>query len=112
MERRNVGTIRGESPKQDLTSAKDLPIELQRDASHPTIDQNQFLSISHNTAGRTTLLNWLITQAEGTSKIIKRGHEKGNRKLDELPISFVSSARTIKWKKEQEKDFSGEAGNL
>ena len=28
MEGRNVGTIGGESPKQDLFSAKDLPIEL------------------------------------------------------------------------------------
>ena len=28
MEGRNAGTIRGKSPKQDLTSAKDLPIEL------------------------------------------------------------------------------------
>ena len=28
MEGRNVGTIGGESPKQGLTSAKDLPIEL------------------------------------------------------------------------------------
>ena len=38
MEGRDVGIIRGESPKQGLTSAKDLPIELQRDASPPTIN--------------------------------------------------------------------------
>ena len=28
MEGKNVGTIKGKSPKQGLTSAKDLPIEL------------------------------------------------------------------------------------
>ena len=28
MEAKNVGTIREESPKQGLTSAKDLPVEL------------------------------------------------------------------------------------
>ena len=33
MEGRNVGTIRWKSLKQDLTSAKDLTIELPEDAS-------------------------------------------------------------------------------
>ena len=32
---RNVGTIRGKSPKQDLTSAKDLPIELPEGRETP-----------------------------------------------------------------------------
>ena len=37
MEERNVGTKR-KSPKQDLTSAKDLTIELPMNASPPTMD--------------------------------------------------------------------------
>ena len=32
---RNVATIRGESPKQGLTSAKDLPIELSEGRESP-----------------------------------------------------------------------------
>ena len=34
MKGRNVGTIREESPKQGLTSAKDLPIELPESPYH------------------------------------------------------------------------------
>ena len=35
MEGRNAGTIRGESPEQGLTSAKDLPIELPEGRESP-----------------------------------------------------------------------------
>ena len=35
MEGRNVGTIGGKSLKQDLTSAKDLPIELSEGRESP-----------------------------------------------------------------------------
>ena len=35
MEGRNVGTIRGKSPKQDLTNAKDLIIELPEGRESP-----------------------------------------------------------------------------
>ena len=35
MEGRNVGTIRGKNPKQDLTSAKDLTIELPEGREFP-----------------------------------------------------------------------------
>ena len=41
MEGRNVGTIRGENPKQGLTSAKELTIELpegRESLGDPTID--------------------------------------------------------------------------
>ena len=38
MERRNVGTIRVKSPKQGLTRAKDLPIELPEGHESPSID--------------------------------------------------------------------------
>ena len=38
MEGKNVGTIRGKSPKQDQTSAKGLTIELSEDEGAPTID--------------------------------------------------------------------------
>ena len=34
---RNVGTIRGKSPKQGLTSAKDLTMDLSRDGSPPIL---------------------------------------------------------------------------
>ena len=37
MEERNVGT-KGKSPKQGLTTVKDLPMELPREASLSTID--------------------------------------------------------------------------
>ena len=37
MEERNVGT-NGKSPKQDLTSAKDLTIELSEGRESPTMD--------------------------------------------------------------------------
>ena len=35
MEGRNVGTIKGESPKQNLTSAKELTIELHKGRESP-----------------------------------------------------------------------------
>ena len=38
MEEKNVGTIKRKSPKQGLTSAEDLTIEISRDASPPTIN--------------------------------------------------------------------------
>ena len=40
MEGRNVGTIRGKSLKQGLTSAKDLTIELSggRESPYPRLD--------------------------------------------------------------------------
>ena len=38
MEGMNVGIIRGKSPKQGLTSAKDLTIELPEGRESPTID--------------------------------------------------------------------------
>ena len=38
MEGRNVGTKREKRPKQGLTSANDLPIELPEGRESPTID--------------------------------------------------------------------------
>ena len=49
MEGRNVGTIRGKSPKQDLTSTKDLTIELPegRESPYQRLDQLKYEKKEH-----------------------------------------------------------------